>query len=109
MPKKKLTAAEMAAVRIKFKKSALGRRAHLTPRDSEVINNPDSFRILIYDHRLEGGRWEGTVKTGIEAHRVLQQITGVARKRTLVYAVKGTRDALIPESRYDELFLYPAN
>ena len=72
-----------------------------------MIQSPDYFRILVYDTRLPDGRWDVTVDTGQEAHHVLQLMVPSARNRALVYAVKGDRQALVPKSRYEFLFLQP--
>lgn len=104
MAKRRLSDEELAKVRRKLAKSALATQAgYLTPRDREVINNPDSFRIHVFG-RGPNDRVETIVDTGIEAHRIVSQLP---RGRVLVYAVQGTRSALVPASRYDELFLYP--
>jgi len=91
----------------KLEKSALGKLAFLSDRDLEVIQSPDHFRILVYDVRLPNGRWSVQVDTGQEAHRMLQLMVPSILDRTLVYAVKGIRQALVPRSRYDDLFLQP--
>ncbi len=106
MPKQ-MPEEQMKVYRQKLARSALGQKAHLSPRDIEVINNAEEYRILVYDARLPDGRWEATVVTGIEAFRVLQIMMPEVRARALVYAIMGQRQALIPPSRYEELFTQP--
>lgn len=106
MPKQ-MSPEKIEQYRAKLARSALGQKAHLSPRDYEVINNAEEYRILVYDERLPDGRWEMSVATGIEAHRVLQLLTPEVFNRALVYAIMGQRQALIPRSRYGELFTQP--
>lgn len=106
MPKQ-MSPGQMEQYRAKLARSALGQKAHLSVRDVEVINNAEEYRILVYDVRLPGGKWAMSVVTGIDAYKVLQIMLSEVRARALVYAIMGDRQALIPVSRYDELFTQP--
>lgn len=106
--KGQLTREQVAANRAKLLNTALGKKAFLSDRDLEVINNAEQYRIHVFDNRLTHGRFTTELQTIAEVYRFFHQLLPEVQRKCLIYAVWGTRDALIPPNRYDEFILMPS-
>ena len=80
--------------RERLAKSALAQKSFITPRDLETIRQARSYRVHAYFGNAE--RREVECSSYAELKQTLATLSPVDRDRSLVYAVWGDRQALIP-------------
>lgn len=90
---------ELARVREKLARSALGRQL-VNEREAEVLAAPESFRL----HRRRGAEvLRAEVGDVLSLRAVLVDLTPVERAATVIYAVRGDRDAIVTRDELQRL------